>query len=344
MLYLCYIRVFNKSLPAFVSSSLLQFQKYFLLQPSKDHYKIIKEFLSVKPIIVKNRNFNKNSDIITICVVRNDIKRIKQFLLHYRSLGITRFSFLDDQSTDGTKELLLQQDDVEIFECRQRYITARRIAWIQHLLLYYGFNRWFIVVDSDELLVYDNYENNKIQVLIKYLEKKNFTGCSAMMLDMYPRSSDAIKELQENPYAGVDYFDTSGYHVDKSKKHYHKIIGGMRSRYFGIKPHLSKTPIFNFKRDTVYVSPHYLYPFRKNLEDIGHLVLLHYKFLPGDIEKYTERVTEKNMTSGSVQYTAYMEKIADTEKTEFYSPGISEKYENSQSLIKYGIIQKLDLS
>jgi hypothetical protein len=37
-----------------------------------------------------------------------------------------------------------------------------------------------------------------------------------------------------------------------------------------------------------------------------------------------------------------MEKIAASPKVEFYSPEISEKYENSQTLIKYKIIQKLD--
>jgi hypothetical protein len=303
---------------------------------------LIKEFLTTRLLITEDKNFRNNSNITVICIVRNDIERIKQFLIHYRKLGNIQFSFLDDQSTDGTKEFLLQQADVELFVCVKRYTTIRRDAWINQLLLYYGFNRWFIVVDSDELLVYDNYEKNTIPTLIRHCKRRKITACSAMMLDMYPKSSDLAKGLLENPYKEINYFDKSGYHVDETQTLLHKITGGMRSRYFGINPILSKTPLFYFEPDTIYVSSHYLYPFRKNFEDIGHLVLLHYKFLPGDIEKYTERITDKNMTSNSVQYAAYMEKISGSEKVEFYSPGISEKYENSQTLIKYKIIQKLD--
>ena len=54
-------------------------------------------------IIRKTDPGDKNAPIVTLCV-KNDIKRLKMLVDHYRSLGVTKFAILDNGSTDGTFE------------------------------------------------------------------------------------------------------------------------------------------------------------------------------------------------------------------------------------------------
>jgi hypothetical protein len=301
-----------------------------------------KEIMNTKISIVMDRQFNvNNKKLLAICIVRNDLKRIKQFLIHYRKLGVDQFAILDDQSTDGTKEYLLAQDDIELFECDKRYTSRRRDAWINLMMDYYGFDRWYLIVDSDELLVYDNCEQRNISFMVGYLKNKGITACNAITIDMYSKDNK-IGEAYDNPYTSINYFDKSGYDI-KDNRIAHEITGGMRKRCFGLDVLLHKTPLFLFDDKTVYISPHHLFPFYKNHLMSDYLALLHYKFLQGDLEEYRERIKNNNMTDGhgrtSIRYIVYVEELE--KQISFYNADISVKYEDSTSLVKHNLIKKI---
>jgi hypothetical protein len=271
---------------------------------------VFREFINANIFILKNLNFKTNKNLIVICVIRNDLEKLKKFLKHHRGLGIRQFAFLDDHSTDGTKEYLQEQQDVELFESSDHFFTERKEAWINHILAYYGFDRWYAVLDSDELLVYDNCEKCEINKFIAFLEKENAIAASGKMIDMYFHN-------------GIEYFDKRGYFYSEYSNNLPKVTGGMRCRIFGMQMLLCKTPLFLFDNRTIY-QIHYLFPFEKNSQKKNALALLHYKFLAGDLEKYKERVEKKNMYKDSEEYEKYIEKINDG-NLNFYDEDISEE-------------------
>jgi len=59
----------------------------------------------------------RSSSGLTMCTMaRDEIFPISDFLNHYRAQGVERFIVLDDQSQDGTRELLLTEPDVMVAE------------------------------------------------------------------------------------------------------------------------------------------------------------------------------------------------------------------------------------
>jgi hypothetical protein len=287
---------------------------------------VFKEFINANIFILKKLNFKTNKNLIAVCVIKNDLEKLKKFLEHHRSLGIRQFAFLDDHSTDGTREYLQEQQDVELFESNDPFFTERKEAWINYILAYYGFNRWYAVLDSDELLVYDNCEICEIDKFIASLEKENIIAVSGKMIDMYFHNE-------------AEYFDKRGYFYDECSHDFPRVTGGMRYRVFEMQMLLSKTPLFLFDDKMVY-QIHYLFPFEKNFQKKNTLALLHYKFLAGDLEKYRERVRKKNMYNDSEEYKKYVKKIDDG-NLDCYDENISEEYVNSKTLVENGLIEAL---
>ena len=126
--------------------------------------RLMDQYSDVYDLVFKTKDFkNSFSDLIRKdipeCIKReislpDDIYKIKVFMEHYRQLGVEAFIFLDNNSGDGTKEFLCQQEDVILYTSDQQYSSARRVAWINRLLAIYGQDRWCLVVDSDELVTY----------------------------------------------------------------------------------------------------------------------------------------------------------------------------------------------
>lgn len=101
-----------------------------------------------------NNTFNEKDSPILICVVKNEKVRMEKLFQHYRNLGIFQFAIIDNNSTDGTLELCKKQKDVNLFSVKNEYSSAKRVGWINQILSKYGKNRWYLVVDADELIDY----------------------------------------------------------------------------------------------------------------------------------------------------------------------------------------------
>jgi len=300
------------------------FRKRLLTFRSFPTISMFKEFLNTSIFIIKKLDFRTNKNLIVICVIKNDLEKLKRFLEHHRNLGIKQFAFLDDHSTDGTNEYLREQQDVELFESGEPFFTDRKEAWINRILAYYGFDRWYAVLDSDELLVYDNCEKINIDKFIALMEKKNITAVSGKMIDMYYHN-------------GIEYFDKTGYFDGRYFRWMPNPTGGMRHRVFGMQMCLGKTPLFFLDSKVIY-HIHCLFPFEKNFQKANIIALLHYKFLSGDIEKYKERIKNKSMFNGSEEYKRYIGKIEDG-KLDFYDENISEKFMESKNLVINNLLE-----
>ena len=317
----------------------LTLKRYCLAEPQNG--KIVEEFYSAK-ITIESENFScsdvEKDDVILVCLIKNERKRIEGFLNHYRKIGIRHFAFLDNVSIDGTKEFLMRQKDTNVYSVSDNYTTIRREAWLNRVFSYFGYKHWFVCVDSDELLAYPNCERMTIQEFIALKKKKRLP---AVMVDMYP-NTDVLEcvDKDQDTYERFSYFDIDTYYKISDYK-YEAVYGGPRKRVFSSAENdfncrLTKYPIFYYEKGDFQGCSHYQFPFKKNYSSEFSVALLHYKFFQSDIEKYKERAKSGNYSSGSLEYKAYASRIESNSPLIFYFEG-SEKMRSSDDLRRLSI-------
>ena len=302
--------------------SLQKKQLYYLNSYGKRYDEYIKEYIQCDLRIEKKIEIPSQKDNpIVICVVKNDLMRIKLFLKYYRNLGVKQFVFLDDHSTDGTKEHLVEQDDVMVFATDKNYTTIRRQVWINKIIAILGYNRWYLILDSDELFDYARSESVDLRSFVLGLEKKGQKCVKTLLLDMFSRNSlfaDNVKNEDDiievcNMFCPKYRFVKNAFDVS--------IKGGAREVMFKqinskASPVVSKYPLIYMEEDDIAINSHHLLPINKNYPIHASTVLRHYKFLPEDRRKYEERAAAGNFHNNSKEYITYleMEKSSDYEK------------------------------
>lgn len=184
----------------------------------------------------------KNS-VLCVALCHNEYNILQEFLDHYRSLGDISFLIVDDRSTDGSKEFLLNQPDVTLFQpsSSSTYQEHKRY-WRQELLDLYAEGKWCLVPDIDEHFVYLGMEDKSLSDLITEIENMGGKAMHGIMLDMY---SD--KPLAEHIYTGCGlrstfpFFDgPESYWVMATPLGFRSkfptpsamVFGGMRERIF----------------------------------------------------------------------------------------------------------------
>ncbi|WP_415841140.1 glycosyltransferase family 2 protein, partial [Paenibacillus typhae] len=257
--------------------------------------------------LVSQSKFNyDNREVILLCVVKNDLMKLKKMVDHHRGIGVTHFAILDNISTDGTAEWVKDQPDIDLFTNDDKYTTNRREAWINRLIAYYGLNRWYLIVDSDELFVYQQMEEYPIECLIKYCVNHSITRIRGLMVDMYAEDAFYLQNNDEDYLTQCIYFDLNSY--KKEERDYIELItGGPRERMFNQNPWLTKYPLCYFSKGDIQSRSHFLFPFNKNKNSECLAALLHYKFLPSDLPKYKMISENSNYYNGSIEYKKYLE-------------------------------------
>lgn len=281
----------------------------------------------------------KSSDIVCICVEKNDIIKLKKFITHYRKIGIDKFVILDNNSNDGTIEYLKKQKDVVLYQTQVPYTSFRRVGWINRIIAHYGYNRWYLIADSDEFLEYSDCEYKTIKDIIYYYNKRKITRGRAIMVDMYADSKYYVDGKLQSFYNNCIFFDSDTYY-QKHNKFFDGIYGGPRERIFKIKPCLTKYPLIYFQKKDIFRS-HFLYPYKQNLNTDCNLILKHYKFLPNEFEKYKIIAKNGNYYNGSIEYKKYIEFINKNYELDFICNS-STKYVNSNSFDKINLYKKID--
>jgi hypothetical protein len=252
------------------------------------------------------RNLKKgrwgSRDILLFSTLRNERERIDWFLAHYRRLGVNHFFFIDNDSDDGTREVLLEQPDASVWHTRASYKAARfGMDWVNALMLRYGTWHWCVVADADELLIYPHWETRPLPALTAWLEGEGQVVMPAMMLEMYPKGpvGDQLCPARgSDPLALLEWFDPANYMIShKPKLDALLIQGGPRARKFFERapnraPTLTKLPLIHWSWHNAWVnSTHSLLPRALNrvyARDGGEGIsgaLLHTKFLPTIVPK-----------------------------------------------------------
>ena len=169
-------------------------------------YSIIEKFVQgaySQNIMQLVANINKNeisdTDVMLVTVFKDADNFIEHFIQHYKNIGVSKFVFINNGSADKSITLLEQVANndptlsIDIWTTNEEFNGIKSMGWKQQVMSYYGLNRWWLLVDIDELFVFS--ENN-ICNLAKQLkdEKKSLMG--AIMIDMYPKQNIKQRRLR----------------------------------------------------------------------------------------------------------------------------------------------------
>jgi len=132
-----------------------QFVNVLLAQEGTDavfrHYRLVRRdprYLNLRP-----------AEIVCCTPLRDELPRLRYFLEYYRAKGIGAFLAVDNGSSDGTCEYLLEQPDVYLWQSDLPFNRANFGAgWFEPILRMYAQDHWCLIVDADELLYYPECE------------------------------------------------------------------------------------------------------------------------------------------------------------------------------------------
>lgn len=282
-------------------------------------------------ICLTRKIFSDKKFPILVCVVRNELVRMQKLLLHYRKLGIFQFVVIDNDSSDGTLEYCLQQSDVAVFSVKEKFSSPRHVAWINQVLSYYGYERWYLVVDSDELLDYVGSESYSVGHLLKWAEKNEIYRLRALQVEMYNKLPLFSENGDEIDWESMCYFDCDSYESQNVPR-CPWIVGGPRKRVLNTYSLLTKFPLFYLRRNDLNISMHYLYPYEDNFKSPCFLVLKHYEFINVNDYKKMNRIISQNLfASDSREYKEMAVNLNSSVK--FYHEN-SVRYNTSNDLLK----------
>ncbi|TGP57161.1 glycosyltransferase family 2 protein [bacterium M00.F.Ca.ET.159.01.1.1] len=264
----------------------------------------------------------KKDEILCFVALRNEATLLPHLLNHYRGLGVDRFFFLDNGSTDGTRELILDQPDSHCFHTEGSHfalnITPPR--WINILMRVHGSGHWCLSVDADELLVYPDFEHVNLRRLCAYFDSTGAAAVIGSMVDMY-----AAGPLAECSYDGsiplVDaspYFDPEPGWLRARDGLYppEQMFGGVRERVFWhgrfkqtFPPCLTKVPIVRWDRSTHYHAAQHTIS-KVRFSEL-RVALLHFKFVWGFHQKSASSLNENAQLKEKTleERAAYMEAL-----------------------------------
>jgi hypothetical protein len=272
-------------------------------------------------------------DICLFVAIRNNEKLIPHFLKHYRRIGVNHFFFIDNMSTDRSIDILLEEENVYIFQTDEPYRKSKRGAnwnrWCNRLQKYTHGN-WCIATDSDEFLVYPDYEEKDIHSVIEKLEAEKSTAVYATLIDMY--SKCPIKDVDaKDIYSKCCYFDYPLRPKSNPRLRLLRSIGINR------RISLNKVSIFKSSKRSFIQSGHHTIKGCKS-SSLMQLGMLHYKFDSGYLEHLRIESKRGMYYNQSFYKKKLYQALLKNPNFSFYKEGISHKYTGSKSLEDLGII------
>ncbi len=187
----------------------------------------------------------ESQEVRLFCKLRNELVRLPYFLQFYREMGVDRFIFVDNGSTDGTTEYLLSQRDCHVLHTTDPFRDVY-VHWQNRALDLYGTDHWCLVVDADEFLVFPHCEKICLKQFCRFLDIEGSQGVYSFMLDMYSKGpfAEAQYSVGQDPLDICPYHDRDYKFVDRTFLDMMRlpnrpppfpeteVIGGPRARIF----------------------------------------------------------------------------------------------------------------
>ena len=200
-------------------------------------------------------------EVAITCLVKNGEYYIREFIEHHLELGCRHVFIIDNQSTDGTREIASRFNEVSI------YTTSLNVGTYQTAIKRQAAKRcvksgWCLDLDIDEFFDFPFASELGISGLLKYCNDNGYTAVAAQMLDMYSgrplaslestdfepiRSSYTLydtNDIREQAYRDSELtarFAKKNVLSDSSLK---LLFGGIRRRLYDLDCLLTKHPLF----------------------------------------------------------------------------------------------------
>jgi len=291
--------------------------------------------------------------ILCFCTLRNEALRLPYFIEHHRKLGVDHFLFVDNDSTDGTADLLRAMPDASVWHTRASYRRSRfGMDWLGWLQLRHGHGHWCLTLDADELMIYPHHDVADLRALTGWMDGQVWRNFRTLMIDLYPKGplNDTPYRAGQNPLDAIAYFDADNY-TDHPRPELQTLLtrGGVRARHFFAKvphraPTMNKTPLVKWHWRWSYLdSTHSLLPpaLNRSYPEPGvHRptgALLHTKFLNTIVAKSAEEKQRKEHFSNSALYNDYYNGLIAN--PDLWTPG-AQRFEGWQQLESLGLVTR----
>lgn len=303
-------------------------------------YDMLEIFWQTELKLIKNCDIQTDGPIV-VCAVKDDLTRIREFMKHYRKLGVEKFIMIDNGSCDGTEEFLAEQDDVLLYKTEEKYNSRKKTAWVNLAIAINGIEQWYLIVDSDEFFAYPEMEKISITDYAKDLKDKGMLQVKTFMLDMYPEGR-LCDESKDSEHFIEDYC-----YFDKDSDFYWYVQesgiagGGLHARLFGLdKDPRTKISMIYYGKKRLVVGSHHMFPLEEDIETPIGGVVKHYKFLPNDGSKIDKIVSDGNYANGSRMYKKYQNVLKnDGGVSAFYDGSV--KWDDKDAFDSLGFVQDL---
>jgi len=281
----------------------------------------------------------KGEDEIRIfTAIRNEMQRLPWFLEYYRSLGVNRFFFVDNDSTDGSRAFLLEQPDVHVFWTDGSYAEAYSgMRWINQLVRGYGKSGWISYVDVDEALVFPGIETAGLRGLTDYMAANDQEALRAFMLDMFAEHATRQNETEATDFVRAYPFFDSQIDMHATTNCPYVFVRGGTRRAFGWGENLTKTPLVRGGRDISYLmSSHVISPAR--VSDVS-AVLLHYKLSGNFLDAVQDDIANNTRMSACLRrHVHYARRLQSQDGNMQFTNAFTKRYSGSEQLVSLGLM------
>ncbi len=142
--------------------------------------------------------------------------RVRNWIRHYKELGVNQFIIIDNASDDGTYELLCSIPEVVAIRTNESFKKSNfGIDWLNRIRDRLSRGTWTIYADADEYLIFPGWPDRNISDFAASIDDKA-NSVFGFMLDMYPRGllSEAAPDcdlVHLCRYFDKDYFSDTGH-------------------------------------------------------------------------------------------------------------------------------------
>jgi len=283
------------------------------------------------------------ADILCVACIRNEALRLPYFLEYHRQLGVSRFIFVDNASTDGSLDFLLVQPDVHVYSTEASYARSRcGVDWLNQVLHAHARGRWVLTLDADELFVYPGCEQLALPDFLRELDGQGAQCLEAVMLDMY--ASQPISQVRYEQGADFrtlcPFFDADDYH-ERSERNLPQ-RGGPRHRLFWAgkdnpkpSPYLRKFPLVKWAQGVNYEASTHVMVGREISPVSG--ALLHFKLFSDLFRQAEDESSRAEHWDSAEQYRVYWKFLQGNPDLTAFHDGAT-RYENSAQLVRLGLM------
>lgn len=281
------------------------------------------------------------------CLVKNGFIFVKEWLNYYRNIGASHFFIVDNESSDGTFEYLMEQSDITLFTTCLPFKFYESVIR-NFIVSVYCKDMWCLSVDIDEFFDYPHSDKITMQAFISYQNINGYTAVIANMLDMF---SDSLVVLDNQPlqeryrHYDVESIEKKNYHfyskdlnLLNNNENDGNIVysSGIRSRFcqvvLPIHEYLLVKHPLTFQDGCLdpHINPHFC-----NRSDISDTTcaLYHYKFVDANVSSVVERMDANNAgIFVAYEYAAYLKFYQDNSGFSFSTNSMRE-FQNHQSIL-----------